>query len=156
MYGGTKSSAATGVYVGCMWGSEYLEVRPKMRVAWACYCGSTWQSDLAGLNCGHCWADPGFSTSPSCLHTHRKAHVQLCSHSAGASNHRVPPVCCQVLAAGGLSPGAPSATTGNTLPFLVGRVSYTFGLQACPLRCSCAPGSQGTDRSHAPLSATKS
>jgi len=35
----------------------------------------------------------------------------------------------QVLAAAGLSPSAAVSSTGNTLPFLVGRVSYAFGLQ---------------------------
>ena len=45
---------------------------------------------------------------------------------AGASwSHREHPVCCEQ----GVADGSSAAITGHGLSFLVGRVSYTFGLQ---------------------------
>ena len=39
----------------------------------------------------------------------------------------------EVLPQLGLLPAAANSSTGNTAPFLVGRVSYTFGLQVTAL-----------------------
>ena len=98
--------AGTGVYVGCMWATGAQRRRwGRVRVRLAC----VYRSAAAGLPHPLTLLTPPHPPAPP---THQPTeYVELLPHLGAPDT-------------------AAGASTGNTFPFMAGRVSYTYGFQA--------------------------
>ena len=104
---GEATGRSVGVYVGCMWAADFVNTLPKL-ARLCCLISSQLQCPESSRRC--------------MLYPQAKTVLLRCSPVMAVLS------CSSPEHAQGLSDTASGASTGNTAPFLVGRVSYTFGL----------------------------